>query len=116
MQGTDESNVQRALQYVDTAEASGGTEIYTPLQFAFSLPNIAALYLLADAEVGEQDELITAVRSWSKQGQVPCHTTAFEPSEGGQRFLQDIASATVPVGNIDLTHSLATMRNITSQL
>ena len=78
------ANVARAVEYVNTLEADGGTFLCNALECAFAIPGVAALYLISDGEPNGDtysgvEDTLHRVQEWSigSDGrQIVCHTTA----------------------------------------
>lgn len=86
-------NINLALRFVDQAYPRGGTIISQAVEFAYTLPNIQAVYLLSDGE-SDWHDMHRQLARLSKNKTIPCHTTAFMTGEDGAQLLSDIAAAT----------------------
>jgi hypothetical protein len=95
LQQATPTNLQAAAQYVSSWMPSGGTDFSVALHHAFAVPDVQAVYLLSDGEVGGDIQgLLDQVRGLSRNGEIQCHTTAFFAPASGQGLLEAIASGT----------------------
>jgi hypothetical protein len=92
MQQATPDNLKRALSFINRTQASGGTNIRQAVEYAYRLPNIAAVYLLSDGE-DYWPQASHEVRKWSQNGKIPCHATSFMCDSGEGSLLAEIAQA-----------------------
>lgn len=95
LQQATKAALDSAANFVNDWVPDGGTNFELALKAAFAVPDVQAVYLLSDGEVGEDvDQLVSLARRLSRNGKVHCHTTAFFAPLSGQRLLEAIAVAT----------------------
>jgi hypothetical protein len=91
-------NVKSALTFIARQDVAGATNMNDALKFAYSLPQVAAVYLLSDGEPNVNFEgnehLCKSVRRWSQGGKIPCHCTAFFASDWAKALMREISDIT----------------------
>jgi len=98
-------NLAVALQWVQSLQAVGSTNVISALKVAIFIPSVEAIYLLTD---GNSDQSITQILSeLSQWPHIPVHTVSFNYDNGqANRLLAQLAIATG--GQFHSHHSTST--------
>ena len=86
-------NLTAAMQWVQSLQAIGSTNIISALKVAIFVPSVEAIYLLTD---GNSDQSITKILSeLSQWPRVPVNTISFNHNDGpANKLLAQLAIAT----------------------
>jgi len=90
-----ETNINNALEHVKRWRPKGRTCYVPPLEAAFRVEGIQAVYFVSDGEpFEEEDDVMQCLLKLGKYRNIPCHTTAFGATTAGKNILQKMAEVT----------------------
>jgi len=104
-QKTSEDNIKDALAWTSRLVAIGGTDMYSPLQLAWTFSGVDAIYLLTDGApntgVTDTNKIVADIKTWYAKTPIKINTIAFlmgtdssDNKPASKKLMSAIAEAT----------------------